>query len=62
METSEVLVTPLTHWSVLEGDKEPADTQPFELYLAMQVCYQINNNKTTILIFSNNYNFRSSLL
>lgn len=37
METSEVLVTSLSHWTVLEGDKEPADTQPFELYLAMQV-------------------------
>lgn len=27
----------LSHWTVLEGDKEPVDIRPFELYLVLQV-------------------------
>lgn len=37
METGQMPGTSLNHWTLLEGDKEPADTRPFELYLALQV-------------------------
>lgn len=36
METGQVLGTTLSQCTVLEGDKEPADTRPFELYLVLQ--------------------------
>ncbi|XP_055685736.1 BAI1-associated protein 3 [Lutzomyia longipalpis] len=36
METGQIPGTSLNHWTLLEGDKEPADTRPFELYLALQ--------------------------
>lgn len=37
METGQVLGTTLTQCTVLEGDKEPPDIRPFELYLVLQV-------------------------
>lgn len=36
METGQVLGNTLSQCTVLEGDKEPADTRPFELYLVLQ--------------------------
>ncbi|XP_037044605.1 BAI1-associated protein 3 isoform X2 [Bradysia coprophila] len=36
METGQVLGTTLTQCTVLEGDKEPPDIRPFELYLVLQ--------------------------
>lgn len=37
MDSNQVMGTSLSQYAVLEGDKEPADTAPFELYLAIQV-------------------------
>lgn len=37
METGQVLGTTLMQCTVLEGDKEPPDVRPFELYLVLQV-------------------------
>lgn len=36
IESDKVLSTSLNHWAVLEGDREPADTRSFELYLILQ--------------------------
>lgn len=40
METGQVLGTTLTQCTVLEGDKEPPDVRPFELYLVLQVIWE----------------------
>lgn len=42
METGQVpgASSMLSHWTVLEGDKEPVDIRPFELYLVLQVHLQ----------------------
>lgn len=37
METGQIPGASLSHWTVLEGDKEPVDVRPFELYLVLQV-------------------------
>lgn len=38
METGQIPgAATLSHWTVLEGDKEPVDIRPFELYLVLQV-------------------------
>lgn len=38
METGQIPgASTLSHWTVLEGDKEPIDIRPFELYLVLQV-------------------------
>lgn len=38
METGQIPgASSLSHWTVLEGDKEPVDIRPFELYLVLQV-------------------------
>lgn len=37
LETNQVLGNHLTQCTVLEGDKEPPDVRPFELYLVLQV-------------------------
>lgn len=39
METGQIPGTSLTQCTVLEGDKEPPDVRPFELYLVLQVNY-----------------------
>lgn len=36
METGQVLGTTLSQCTVLEGERDPADTRPFELYLVLQ--------------------------
>lgn len=56
METGQVLGTTLTQCTVLEGDKEPPDIRPFELYLVLQVSSfnDLFGNHLTGL-FSTNY-------
>lgn len=44
METGQVLGTTLSQCTVLEGDKEPADTRPFELFLVLQEFAQLKNH------------------
>lgn len=44
METGQVLGTTLSQCTVLEGDKEPADTRPFELFLVLQEFALLKNH------------------
>lgn len=37
METGQIPGASLSQFAVLEGDKEPVDIRPFEIYLALQV-------------------------
>lgn len=55
METGQVLGTTLTQCTVLEGDKEPPDIRPFELYLVLQVC----RSSDTLLYFLHKYSIES---
>lgn len=48
METGQVLGTALSQCTVLEGDKEPADARPFELYLVLQEFEQLKNHLTVL--------------
>lgn len=36
IETGQFPGTIVNHWTILEGDREPADTKPFEIYFALQ--------------------------
>lgn len=48
METGQVLGNTLSQCTVLEGDKEPADTRPFELYLVLQE-FELLKNHLSVL-------------
>lgn len=48
METGQLLGNTLSQCTVLEGDKEPADTRPFELYLVLQE-FELLKNHLTVL-------------
>lgn len=48
METGQVLGSSLSQCTVLEGDKEPADTRPFELYLVLQEFESLKNHLTIL--------------
>lgn len=47
METGQIPgASSLSHWTVLEGDKEPVDIRPFELYLVLQVRAEVIPRET----------------
>lgn len=51
METGQIPgASALSHWTVLEGDKEPVDIRPFELYLVLQVrCELWRSNRRSLV-------------